>query len=154
MSEPDDVLARAVRELREEPESGWDDLAGSLLAAVRSTARRSVPVHARPVAPDEQEGHRLTVADAALVRLVALTLRQVPAVAPARVRLDLDGRDCRGARVHLVARYGTDLDATADLVRQLVGALLDDVLGPVRDGDPARVVDVVVDDVVPDDRSL
>lgn len=154
MSEPDDVLARAARELREEPEAGWDDVAGSLLSAVRRTARRSVPVHARPLDADERAGHRLTVADTALVRLAALAVSEVPGVAPARVRLDLDARECRGARVHLVARYGTDLDAASARVRQLVGAVLEDVLGPVPDGDPARVVDVAVDDVVPDDRAL
>jgi hypothetical protein len=154
MSDHDDVVARAARELREDPETGWDDLAGSLLAAVRSTTRRTVGVRARPAGDDEAAGHRLTVTDAVVVRLAARGLEAVPGVAPARVRLRLDERVCRGAQVHLVARYGTDLDAAAEQVRDVVGAVLDDLLGPVPPGEPARVVDVVVDDVVPDDRNL
>lgn len=147
MSDADDVLARAASELREHEEPGWSAASRSVLRAVRGATRRSVPLEAAwPSGADGAD--RLLVSDLVVVRLVAAALRAVDGVAPGRVVLAVRDRRCEGAEVQVVARYGTDLAAAARQVRAVVVAVLDDVLGPVGAGAPARAVDVVVDDVV------
>ncbi len=128
-NEPDDVLARAAKELREHDEPGWSQASGAVLRAVRDATRRSTPVESTwPAGALVVPGPsgRLHVSDLVVVRL------------------RLEGRRCVGAEVQVVARYGTDLEAAARQVRTVVVGVLDDVLGD----DARRPVDMTVDDVV------
>ena len=152
MTKDDDVIRRAVDAIQDratEESSQWPAVAAGVRDRVRRSPLLSTPVDAAiedlSGATPFAHGDRLTVSDRVVVDAVRRGLNGIPETAPETISLVLDGRDCVGVRVELVAAYGADLRAISDRVRAVVRATLHDTLGIVVPVDVA-VVDVVVDD--------
>lgn len=146
----DELLARAARALREQPQPGWVDITDRVVAAVRATPRHGWPIRVAVRDVDDRGGaDTVHVSDRVVVAVVRSRLAGLPASAPARIEMRLDGDRCTGARVELVAAYGNQLQRLADDARRVVLACLAELLGPHEGGD--LQVDVHVQDVTPGD---
>lgn len=156
--EPEDLspgsamLDRSIRALREAHDPGWDQASQRVLAAVRAATRRSWPVDATFPVPNGAD--RLSISDQVVISTLRRALDSVESCAPSRISLLLDGHECTGATVSLVAAYGTDLRQAADEARRAVLAALEEVLGPPAFEQRTASVDIAVDDVTPGDPRL
>lgn len=136
-----DVLARAARILRAEPEPGWTELQPRVIEAVRATPRGGWPITVEDPEPNGDAG-TLAVSDLAVRALLARALRADPDVAPLGIDVDVADGELLGVRVELVGRYGTDLPAAAARTADRCAAVLADAVGR-----SAAAVEVVVVDV-------
>jgi hypothetical protein len=144
--EPDSVLARAARELREAPEeSGWVDISSAILSKVRATTRRTWPIDASfPTAPPGRAGDTLRVSDQVVRTAVLRSLRGVHGSQPTGVELYVDDHTCTGLSLSVVGVYGSELQMVGDELAQIAIGVVRDHLGV----DLARSdIDVRVDDI-------
>ncbi|KRE27487.1 hypothetical protein ASG82_13860 [Mycobacterium sp. Soil538] len=136
-----DVLARASRDLRALPESGWVAIEQRVIDAVRATPRGGWPLDVVDPRPGDAPG-RIEVSDLVLRAGLARALRSIPDLTLVDVEVALDGKTLRAVRIEVSGRYGADLSATAAQARMVAAAVISDVLG-VEGVD----VDIVVTDV-------
>ncbi len=148
MSKPDDILFRAVEFLRSAPESGWDDVAGRVVAAVRSTPG---PV-SWPLAAEKPAGWSgpgaLYLSDAVVRGTLAAALRHRYLCAPTAIGFDVDDGILRGVHIEVTGSYGTELRELAAAIRVTTVEIVTDLLGASAN---VRPVDVTVTDVVAGD---
>lgn len=144
--DPDSILDRAARELRDASEEPrWVDISSSIISKVRATTRRTWPVDASyPTAPVGREADSLRVSDQVVRRAVLGALTGVHGCQPTDISLYLDDHTCTGISVAVVGAYGSDLQAVGnDLARIAIGVVADTLgVALVR-----SVVDVRVDDI-------
>jgi hypothetical protein len=143
----DELLARAARSLREEPQPGWVQISQRVVSGVRSVARQTRPVDL-PLGPAggaaRRPGDRLDVADLVVVALVRQALAGLDGVRPEGVEVLLDGRRLTGVVVRVAVGYGLAVDEAAARVRAATTVVLADLLGP----DGSAPVDVEVVDLL------
>jgi hypothetical protein len=140
------LLARAGQALRELGEPGWDRIADKVIAAVRNTPRSGWPVAAED--PDPRQPPlpgSIAVSDLVIRTALAAALRVDQVCAPTAVNVQLDGTDLQRISVEITGRYGNRLTEVADHVREIAGAILDDLLGAAALG---HQIDVAVVDIV------
>lgn len=151
---PQEVLRRAAVTLRDEPGEGWDEASDRVRRTVRETTRRARPlVAATGDLPDGggfRATDRLVVSERVVVdavrRAVAGTVGTAPVGLGLRVERGPGGDRCTGARLDLVAGYGTRLPEAGDHLRDVVRDTLDDLLGRADRAVDIHVVDVEVGD--------
>jgi hypothetical protein len=137
-----DVLARASRELRAMPERGWMAIESHVIDAVRATPRGGWPLEVVDPRPGQAPG-RIEISDLVLRAGVARALRPVPDLKLVDVAVTLQDKTLRGVRVELSGRYGADLVAGTAQARDLVSAVIAQVVGTADGVD----VDIAVTDV-------
>ncbi|AYJ47687.1 hypothetical protein [Rhodococcus sp. P1Y] len=144
--DPDSILDRAARELREQPEEPrWLDISSNILSKVRSTTRRTWPVDARyPVARDGRDADTLRVSDHVARRAVLGALTGVHGCQPIDISLYLDEHVCTGLSISVVGVYGSDLQVVGNDLAGIAIGVLGEVLGISLTRDD---VDVRVDDI-------
>ncbi|WP_295702866.1 hypothetical protein [Lapillicoccus sp.] len=152
MTTDDEIMSRAVdafQDRAEQESAEWPAVASGVRDRVRrsSLVSRSVRAHVADLSGTTTftQVDTLVVSDRVVVDALRRGLSGIPEAAAETLSLVLDGRDCVGVRVELVAGYGTDLRVLGDRVRTLVEATLTDTLGIVVPVD-VTVVDVVVGD--------
>jgi hypothetical protein len=142
-----DVLYRAARELREQPQPGWVELTSRVTAALSTAVRYGVPLRVSledVTDPGEDVVH---VSDRVVVDAVRRGLAALDGCEPRRIVLRIDDGTCSGVGLDLLGTYGTDLWALAERARDLTLGVLRDVLGP-RHGDVTRDdIDVHISDL-------
>lgn len=131
---PDPVLARAARSLREQPaDASWIDISDSIISKIRATTRRTWPVDAEyPTAAtnSEREADTLRVSDHVVRAAIRRALAGVHGAEPTAVDLYLDGHTCTGARIEVVGTYGEDLQAVGDALAAIAASTISELLGP------------------------
>jgi len=150
------ALADASRRLAEAPEPGWVAIRDSVIAKVRSTARRTTPVAAStsdltPAGVPAHEGESTHVSDHVIATHLNRAITEAHRCAPAEIVLPLAGDRFRAASVHVVGAYGADLHALGEAVRATATTVLTDLLGPQHPPLDIDQVEVLVDDVTADD---
>lgn len=151
--DPDSILDRAARELRDEPqEPRWVDISSSIISKVRATTRRTWPVDARFPAASGRDADTLRVSDHVVRTAILRALRGVHGSQPIEISLHLDDHSCTGLFVAVVGAYGSDLQAVGDELARIAIGVVDDILGV----ELARAdIDVRVDDIdVPADGKV
>ena len=132
--EPDGILERAARELREAPqEPRWVDISNTIISRVRATTRRTWPVDAAyPTAPPDRASDSLRVSDH-VVRTAIL-----------RALSGVHEHVCTGLSVAVVGAYGEDLQAVGNELAAIAISVVHELLGV----DLVRAdIDVRVDDI-------
>ena len=123
-----EVITRASRALRAAPEPGWAAVEQRVLQAVRTTPRAGWPFDA--VDPDHHSAPgRIQISDLVLSTLIARGVADEPDAALVDVAVTLDDEILRGVRVDISGRFGADLIATADRIREIVVAIVAEVAG-------------------------
>jgi hypothetical protein len=149
MAISDQELARAAQGLREMPEPGWDRIAESVIAAVRTTTRLGWPLAA--VDPDTTEPPipgAIEVSDLVLRGALARALRAGNTYAPTAIDVRSEGTTLQRICIEITARYGSRLVAAVEQVRAAAAEVVHDILGV---GDTEHAIVVVVADVVAGD---
>ena len=142
----DSTLRRAASALRDAPVHGWVDISAAALSRVRAVGVRTWPLDAR--FPDEGvnfDADTLRVSDVVVRIAVRSAVAEVAGTEPADISLYTEGHRCTGARVTVIAAYGTDLRKAGDLVAGRAAAALTDVLGLPYSADDIGVVIAEID---------
>lgn len=144
--DPDWILDRAARELREQPEEPrWLDISSTIISRVRSTTRRTWPVEAvYPVVREGRSGDSLRVSDQVVRRAILGALTGIHGCQPIDISLYLDDHVCTGASIAVVGVYGSDLQAVGNDLAGIAIGVVSDVLGVALTRDD---IDVSVDDI-------
>jgi len=132
-----DVVGRAARVLRTQPEPGWDRIENSVIDAVRATARSGWPLSADD--PDPATPGALSVSDLVLSTELSRALAGADDLIVTDIHISSAGTEVREVLIELSARYLTDLAALTERVSQICSAVIADVIGPGRDV-PLRVI--------------
>lgn len=144
-----DPLDRALEAARHEEPQGWIELSASIMSRVRRTIAPSEPILAfnqAGLAEHDETGSRTWVS----ARIVTAAIRRaldLPTVAPDGIDLVIEEERLRRVELSLVAAYGVDLPALAEVARDRVHEAVVGLLGP----DPefsAASIDVHISDVV------
>lgn len=145
-SDPDSILSRAARELKDAPEEPrWLDISSSIISRVRSTTRRSWPVDGQfPTAPPGRDSDTLRVSDLVVRTAILRSLQGVHGSQPTDISLYLDDHRCTGLSLTVVGAYGSDLQAVGDELATIALGVVEDWLGLALTRDD---VDVRVDDI-------
>lgn len=144
--EPDGILERAARELREAPEEPrWVDISNTIVSRVRATTRRTWPVDAAyPTAPPNRASDSLRVSDHVVRTAILRALSGVHDSQPTDIALYLDEHVCTGLSVAVVGAYGKDLQAVGNELAAIAISVVRELLGV----DLVRAdIDVRVDDI-------
>lgn len=138
-------LARAARTLREEPQPGWIEISGSVLARVRSVTRLTSPLRMdlTDLDPSAGDAH---VSDYVVTSELRRALTGVTGCTPVQITLGLDGEVCREVQVSIAGDFGMDLRALADEAHAGVSAELVTLVGGAAP--PPEAVTVAVVDVI------
>lgn len=146
--DPDSILDRAARGLREEPEEPrWVDISSTIISRVRSTTRRTWPVDAVfATSPEGRSGDSLRVSDHVVRRAVLRALTGVHGCQPTDISLYLDDHVCTGVSIAVVGVYGSDLQAVGnDLARIAIDVIAETFgISLTRDDIEVRVDDIEV----------
>lgn len=144
--DPDEILARAARELRDAPsEPRWVDISSSIISKVRATTRRTWPVDGTfPTSPPGREGDSLRISDHVVRTAILRELKGVHGSQPTEISLYLDDHTCTGMSLAVVGAYGSDLQLVGDELARIAIGVVADVLGLQLTRDD---VDVRVDDI-------
>lgn len=143
----DDVLDRAARELREQPEPGWFELTSRVTAAVSTTVRHGVPLRVSLGDITDPAEDVVHVSDRVVVDAVRRALADLDGCQPRRIHLRIDDDTCSGVSLDLLGGYGTELLALAERAREVTLAVLRDVLGPNHDDVTRDDIDVHISDL-------
>ena len=141
-------LERAAAAARAEEPDDWQSVSESVKRRVRATVVPARPVSV--VAADgsvlhDEHGSRTWVSSRVVRARLRDALRTGPDLAAERIDLTIGDDDLlTGVAVDVVCAYGTDLHAAAAATRELVLAVLADLLG----AGVSAPVDVTVSDVV------
>ena len=143
-----DALARATRALREAPEPGWGDVADRVRTRLRTVSRPG-----RPLTVREDRAGVVQVDTRVVVDAVRRAVASLPGTRPVAVAVVAAGTRAVSVRIEVAVRFGCDVHAAADAVRDRTREVLQTLLGAPRPVDVTVVdvtaVDVTAADVVP-----
>ena len=149
-----DALARATRALREAPEPGWGDVADRVRTRLRTVSRPG-----RPLTVREDRAGVVQVDTRVVVDAVRRAVTSLPGTRPVAVDVVAAGTRAVSVRIEVAVRFGSDVHAAADAVRDRTREVVKTLLGAPRPVDvmvvdvmvvDVTVVDVTAVDVVPD----
>ncbi|MGB6181318.1 MAG: hypothetical protein WBF79_08765 [Rhodococcus sp. (in: high G+C Gram-positive bacteria)] len=127
--DPDPLMDRAARELREEETPSWAKASTAIMSALRATTRRTRMLDASfPDDGSTSAGDSLLVAD----QVVKLGIVRASADLPCTIRgidLDIDERDVTGLTLEIAVTYGEDMRALALAVADRAAASVNSDLG-------------------------
>lgn len=137
----DDTDARLVEAGRQidEPQSDIARLIASISSGLGRTLRP-----ARTLATDDAA---IAVSDRVVKQLIAIRVRRALGRLVVFASVDGDGVTVDGLRIGLIARYGDDLPALSDEVRDVIDGVLADTIGDERSTHARRNVTVRWQDV-------
>lgn len=151
---PTGPLERAADAARAEQPEDWQTVSAAVKRRVRATvlpARQIAVVGADGSTAQDGLGSRTYVSSRVVRARLRDALRVGPDMAAERIDLTIDDDDLLvRLAVDVVCSYGTDLPDTADRVRELVDAVVVELLGEGT----RPPVDVAVTDVIPGDVRL
>lgn len=151
---PTGPLERATEAARSEEPDDWQTVSETVKRRVRATvmpARPIAVVAADGSTAQDDLGSRTYVSSRVVRARLRDALRTGPDLTAERIDLTIDDDDLLvRLAVDVVCSYGTDLPDTADRVRELVDAVVVELLGEGT----RPPVDVAVTDVVPGDVRL
>ena len=146
-SDRGDVLDRAARELREQPQPGWVELTSRVTAALSTAVRHGVPLRVSLEDITDPAEDVVHVSDRVVVDAVRRALADLDGCEPRRIDLRIHDDTCSGVTLDLLGGYGTDLLALAERAREVTLGVLRDVLGPNHDHVTRDDIDVHISDL-------